>query len=188
VAGNGFVMRAKPAPVMEAEFTVTEAVPVESNVTTCVVELLTVTLPKLRLLPLTVNCGTGAAAPVPLRATVAAPDEELLLIVSCPVVAPVAVGVKFTCRPKDCPGLRVAGSVPPVTANPEPVRAVELITTGAVPVERNVRDCVADVLTVTLPKARLALLTVSCGIGAVVPLPLSATPVVAGVALLLIVS
>jgi hypothetical protein len=46
---------AKPAPVIVAEFTVTGAVPVDVSVNDCVVDVFTVTFPKLRLAALTVN-------------------------------------------------------------------------------------------------------------------------------------
>jgi hypothetical protein len=70
----------KPAPVIVAEFAVTGVVPVEVKVNDCVVAVFTVTLPKLRLPELTVNCGF-AAVPVPLKATEAVlPVEELLLM------------------------------------------------------------------------------------------------------------
>ena len=52
-----------------AELTVTGEVPVEVNVSDCVVAVFTVTLPKLKLAALTVNCGLGTAVPTPLRAT-----------------------------------------------------------------------------------------------------------------------
>ena len=45
----------KPAPLMAAEFTVTADVPVDLSVTDWVVDVFTVTLPKLRLAALTVN-------------------------------------------------------------------------------------------------------------------------------------
>jgi hypothetical protein len=84
---------AKPVPVIAAEFTVTGDVPVDVSVSDCVVVVFTVTLPKLRLAALTVNCGLGAAVLVPLRATTATPPlDELLLIVIWPLVVPVAVG------------------------------------------------------------------------------------------------
>jgi hypothetical protein len=68
--------------VIAAEFTVTADVPVEVNVNDCVIEVFTVTLPKLRLAALTVSCGASAAVLFPLRVTTAvAPVEELLLIV-----------------------------------------------------------------------------------------------------------
>jgi hypothetical protein len=55
--------------VIVAEPIVTAAVPVDVNVSDCVVAVFTVTLPKLRLAALTVNCGLGAAVLVPLRVT-----------------------------------------------------------------------------------------------------------------------
>ena len=45
----------KPAPVIAAEFTVTGEVPVDVNVSDCVVAVFTVTLPKLRLPALSAN-------------------------------------------------------------------------------------------------------------------------------------
>ena len=67
---------------MAAEFTVTGDVPVDVRVNDWVVAVFTVTLPKLRLVALTVNCGFGAAVPAPVRVTaVVLPVDELLLIV-----------------------------------------------------------------------------------------------------------
>ena len=72
----------KPAPVIAAEFTVTGEVPVDVNVNDCVVAVFTVTLPKLKVAALNVNCGLGAAVLVPLRVTkVVFPLDELLPIV-----------------------------------------------------------------------------------------------------------
>jgi hypothetical protein len=82
----------KPAPVIAAEFTVTGVVPDDVRVNDCVVAVFTVTLPKLTLPELIVNCGF-AAVPVPLRVTEAVlPLVELLLIVTWPLAVPVAVG------------------------------------------------------------------------------------------------
>ena len=65
-----------------AELTMTGEVPVEVNVSDCVVAVFTVTLPKLKLAALTVNCGLGAAVLVPLRVTwFVLPLDELLPIV-----------------------------------------------------------------------------------------------------------
>ena len=84
----------KAAPLIEAELTVTAELPVEVSVTDCVAGEFTVTLPKLKLAVLTDSCGSAAAVPVPLRATIAVlPVVELLVMVSCPVAAPVAVGL-----------------------------------------------------------------------------------------------
>ena len=84
----------KPVPVVEAELTVTGEVPVDVNVIDCVVEELTGTLPKLRLVALTVNCELAGAIPIPARGTTAVPSVvELLLTVSCPVAGPATVGL-----------------------------------------------------------------------------------------------
>ena len=83
----------KPAPEIAAEFTVTAAVPDDVSANDCVAEEFTVTLPKLREVALTVSCGFDAV-PVPLKDTTAVPPVvELLLIVSCPVADPAAVGL-----------------------------------------------------------------------------------------------
>ena len=68
---------------MVAELTVTGDVPDDVNVSDCVVAVFTVTLPKLKLAALTVNCGLGAAALVPLRVTCAVEpvDESLLMVI-----------------------------------------------------------------------------------------------------------
>jgi hypothetical protein len=100
VVPDGFSVRGKlppkivkPAPLIDAELTVTGEVPVEVRVTVRAADELTVTLPKLRLEVLTDNCGF-AATPVPLRATVAVlPVVELLVMMSCPVAVPAAVGL-----------------------------------------------------------------------------------------------
>ena len=100
--------------------------------------------------------------PVPLRATVAVlPVDELLLIESWPVAAPVAVGPNCTCSVIDCVGFNVTGKLPPTMVKPAPEIATEFTVTGDVPVDVNVNDCVVAVLTVTLPKVRLAALIVS---------------------------
>ena len=99
---------------------------------------------------------------VPLKATVAVlPVDELLLIESCPVAAPVAVGPNCTCSVIDCVGFNVAGKLPPAMVKPAPEIAAEFTVTGDVPVDVSVNDCVVAVFTVTLPKLRLAALIVN---------------------------
>jgi hypothetical protein len=99
----------KPAPVIVAEFTVTGVVPVEVRVKDAVVAVFTVTLPKLRLPALIVNCGF-AAVPVPLSVTgIVLPLVELLLIMSWPLADPVAVGSNCTCSVIDWVGFNVIG-------------------------------------------------------------------------------
>ena len=69
----------------------------------------------------------------------------------------------------------MAGNAAPVITKPVPMRVAPLIVSAAVPEDVNVMDLVEVVCTVTLPKARLAALTVSCGTGAAVPMPLRGT-------------
>jgi hypothetical protein len=124
---------------------------------------------------------------VPLRATTfVLPLDELLLIVICPLAAPVAVGSNWTCSVIDWVGLNVTGRPPSVIVKPPPVIAAELTVTGAVPVEVSVSDCVVAVFTVTLPKLSVPALTASCGLAATVLVPPRATRVVAPVDELLV--
>ena len=93
VTGNLPPMMVKPAPVIAAEFTVTGVVPVDVRVNVRAVDVFTATLPNCRLVAPTVSCGFPVV-PVPLKGTtVVLPLVESLLIVSCPVVDPVAVGL-----------------------------------------------------------------------------------------------
>jgi hypothetical protein len=99
---------------------------------------------------------------VPLKATIAVfPLDELLLIESCPVAAPVAIGSNCTCSVVDWVGFRVSGRLPPTIEKPAPEIDAEFTVTGDVPVDVSVNDCVVAVLTVTLPKLRVAALIVN---------------------------
>jgi hypothetical protein len=99
---------------------------------------------------------------VPLKATTAVePVDESLLIVICPLTAPVDVGRNCTCNVTSWPGFSVTGRLPPTIVKPAPVTVAEFTVTGAVPVDVSVNDCVVDVFTVTFPKLRLAALTVN---------------------------
>ena len=82
-------------------------------------------------------------------------------------------------------GFKVTGKLTPDIVKPAPVSAAELMVTGDVPVEVRVTGCVEAVLTVTLPKVRLAVLSVNCGLVAAVPAPVKLTVAVLLVAELL---
>ena len=179
VTGNDDPEKEKPAPVTVAEFIVTAAVPVEVKVSDWVDVEFTVTSPKVTLAALIVNCGLRAAVPFPLRLTTAVLlVAELLLMVSCPVAAPVAVGANWTASVTVWPGFSVSGKVAPESVKPAPVSAAVLIVTGAVPVEVKVTDCVDVEFTVTSPKVKLAALMVNCGLVAAVPVPFRLTTAV----------
>ena len=87
------------------------------------------------------------------------------------MAVPGAVGRYCTCNVIDCVGFSVDGRLPPTIVKPAPETAAELIVTGEVPVDVNVSDCVVAVFTVTLPKLKVATLTVNCGLGAAVLVP-----------------
>jgi hypothetical protein len=180
VAGKLPLTIVNPAPAMAAEFTVTADVPVEVSVNAIALAVFTVTLPKPRLVGLTVNCGLVAAAePAPLNAiAVELPLVELLPTVIFPLAAPVAVGLNCTRNVIDCCGFSVAGKVPPTIVNPAPAMAAEFTVTAEVPVEVSTKDSTFAVFTVTLPKPRLVGLTVNWGLVAATPVPLNAMTVV----------
>ena len=94
MTGNVLPVMEKPVPARVVELTVNAAVPEEVSVRVCVALVLSVSLPKARVLELKVNCGE---VPVPLRVTVlVAPLDELLAMVMVPLAAPATVGSKLT--------------------------------------------------------------------------------------------
>ena len=103
--------------------------------------------------------------PVPVRVTVAELlPKELLARVSEPETAPAAVGSNCTVRVAVWFGASVSGNVAPETVKPDPLIVAESTVTDAVPVDVNVTDCVAGVLTDSLPKARLVVLIPKVGV------------------------
>src|SRR5262249_4358787 len=119
-------------------------------------------------------------APVPLTATVCGLPGALSAIDTLATRAPTAVGVKVTGVVQLAFAASVLGAIGQVGfgANAKspafvPPSVIELIVSGAVPVFFSVTDCSGlVVLTVWLPKVRLAGVSVTAGC---VPLPLSAT-------------
>ena len=90
--------------------------------------------------------------------------DELLVKVTCPVVAATVAGSKTTLTVAVWPGARVSGKVAPEIEKPAPVRVAVLMVTDPVPVEVSVTDCAVDgVLTVTLPNDIVVELTTRVG-------------------------
>lgn len=79
----------------------------------------TVTLPKLRLAGLTLNC--DGDVPIPDRGTVTFEIGELDVRSKLPLAFPLACGAKVTPNVKLCPADNVIGSVNPLSVNPLPV-------------------------------------------------------------------
>lgn len=158
----------KPVPVMLAEFTVTAPVPLEVSVTVCVGLDPTATLPKVRLLALTVS--TGVVVPVPLRLiSISGCLTALLVMEIMPVAALTLVGVNLTFSVTDFWGFNVIGKDAPDIVNPVPLTAAAEIFTAPVPVDFSVTDFVTLEPTATLPKATLPGLIVNCGEVAATP-------------------
>jgi hypothetical protein len=158
----------KEAPLNPPELIVTADVPDDVSVSDSVDVEFTATLPKFRLVELSVNCGV-AEAPVPLKeTTVELPVDELLLTVSCPLADPDAVGVNVTDNVIDWFGLSVAGRVPAATLKAAPLTETEFTVNDPVPDDVRVNDCVVEEFTATLPKLKLVELTVNCGVVAAV--------------------
>jgi hypothetical protein len=176
VAGNVPPIIVKSVPEIAAELTVTTDVPEEVSVNVIDFAVFIVSLPKLRLEALSVSCGLDAVVPVPLKATAAVPPVvELLLMVSCPVTAPAAVGSNWTRSANVWFGFSVAGKVPLTIVKPVPEIVSELTVTADVPEEVSVNVCVLAVFTVSLPKLRLDALTVNCGPQWCPPRPIKGT-------------
>jgi hypothetical protein len=109
--------------------------------------------------------------PVPVRLTVIVfPAEELLAMLNRPAPGPALVGSNCTVSVTDWPGFNLAGNVAPETEKPVPTRETVLISSGHVPEDVNVTDCVAAVFTGILPKAMLVALTLIVDATAVRPM------------------
>ncbi len=153
---------------MLAELTVTAVVPLEVSVTVCVGLDPTATLPKLRLLVLTVSF--GACFPLPLRLmSISGCLTALLVIAIMPVAALTVVGVNLTFSVTDFWGFNVIGKVAPEIVNPAPLTAAAEIFTAPVPVDFSVTVFVTLEPTATSPKAKLPELIVNCGEVAATP-------------------
>ncbi len=106
----------------------------------------------------------AVACPVPLRAMAAVAAVVLVVRVTDPVTAPAAVGSNSMFSVAVCPGFRVSGKLTPDMLKPVPVTAPALMVSGAVPDEVSVTGRgVAELFTVTSPKLRLLVLSVSPG-------------------------
>lgn len=110
---------------------------------------------------------TSSGLPVPLspRLTVGFVDE-LLVIVSCPVAEPVAVGLKASVTLSAWPGFRVVGKLTAEVENPVPLTEIELTVTAAVPLEVKVTVCDVELFTTTPPNEIFVALAVRVGVAA----------------------
>src|ERR1700730_1867891 len=116
---------------------------------------------------------TGGGVPVPVNDWSAGEFEALLVNDMLPDARPVAEGVNVIANWTGWPtGMVIGYDDNPLRAKAEPFRASEYTITLA-PVAVSVPVSFAFVPTITLPKASVPGVTVSCPSGAVVPVPLS---------------
>ncbi|MFZ0745002.1 MAG: hypothetical protein WAM85_11385 [Terracidiphilus sp.] len=152
---------ANSEPATEIAEMVTGPVPVELKTTGRLDVCPAITLPKARLLVLTLSVPTAATPEAVMLTTAVGLVDELLVMVSAPqneltwgdenVIVNVAVW----------PGFRVKGAATPDSVNSEPATEMAEIVTGAVPVEVKTTGSLDVCPTITLPKARLFVLTLS---------------------------
>jgi hypothetical protein len=84
VIGKFPLTMVKPVPEIVAEFTVTGEVPLEVRGKACVVAVFTDTLPKFRLVALTINSGFVLFAPRPCIAICAIGFADASITTNCP--------------------------------------------------------------------------------------------------------
>lgn len=125
----------------------------ETEIDSAGLELLTSSVPKVRLLGDIVRFpATEVETPVPARLTTEGEFLALLLIVKLPLAAPDALGLKITLNVTLSPGFNVVGkTLPADVKGPETVIALTVIV--PVLLFETVALCATlELLTVTLPK------------------------------------
>ena len=138
-----------PVPVSVAEFTVTEAVPVEVRVTDCVAGVFNVTLPKVMLAASTLSVGTAA---INCRAKFAdTPAAVAVSVTGCAVPTEVTVAVN-TALVAFAPTVTAVGTV---TARLLLDRFTAVPPARAAPVSVTVQESVPDPVIDALPHDRV---------------------------------
>jgi len=117
----------------------------------------TTTLPRPRVVGVTVNCPTSAV-PVPDSESVLEPLEASLVSETVALKGPAALGENTRLRVEFWPAVIVIGRLGPLREKYLLETAALLIVTEAAPVFEAVTDMVLVVPAVTLPKSRLRLL------------------------------
>src|SRR5258708_7629570 len=107
---------------------------------------------------------------MPVTGTFVGESSALLVTVSCAVAVPDALGANWTVTGTLCPTATVTGKVMPDRVNSELFDCAAVIVTGA-PVAESAMTRDALEPNVTLPKSRLAGVTVKCAVAASTPTP-----------------
>jgi hypothetical protein len=167
VTGNVSPLKLNPLPLAVAAEIVRLVPPEFVSVPLKDFDVPTCMFPKLRLEGFETSC--PAAIPIPESATESVGLFALELMVSVPLAAPVADGVKIALKLVLCPPLSVTGRLGPVKLNPLPLAVALETVTVVPPVFVTVTGTVCLVLTVTLPKFTLLGLAVNAP--AATPIP-----------------
>lgn len=162
-----------PEPLADIPEIATFELPVLVTVKLCVAELPSFTLPKLRLLGLTLMLCVEAT-PVPLSATAAGEFGALLITDTLPLVLPAEVGAYCTVKLLLCPGVKVIGAEMPLRLKPLPVTVACEIVRLAFPLFLTCTVCVFALPVATEPKLALDGVTLSA---ACAPVPVTAATV-----------
>jgi hypothetical protein len=153
VKGNVRPFKLNPLPLAAAAEMVRLDPPVLVSVSDKLVLLPTWTLPNARL----VGFGVSApcATPVPESGMLKLEFEPVEVMLTLPLAAPVAVGLKSTVNVVLWPAVNVKGKVSPLKLNPVPLAAAAEIVRLVPPVLVRVSVSDFEVPTWMLPKARL---------------------------------
>jgi hypothetical protein len=171
VTGNDRPLRLNAALLELAAVTVTLA-PLAVNVPVPVPLLPRVTLPSARVVGATVSCPATPPVPVPESGTTKVESDASEIIITLPFTVPADVGLNETLKVLLCPGVKVTGTVIPLTLNPAPLAVTEEIVELVPPTLVKVSDRVCVVDTGTLPK--LSVVGFDTKVPGEVPVPVSA--------------
>lgn len=149
VSGRDGPVKANSVPLLTAAAVTFTLAPVALSVTGRFLLVPTVTLPKLKLVGLTLNWPAAVAVPDSAMDGEEAASEARAMV---PVADPGVVGVKLTSKVKAWPAVRVSGMLSPLIPNCDPVKvALETVRLDP-PVFVKVAVCLLELPTCTLPK------------------------------------
>ena len=148
VSGRDGPVNENSVPLLTAAAVTFTLAPVALSVTGRLLLVFTVTLPKLKLVGLTLNWPVAVAVPDSAMDGDVASETRAM----APLAAPGVVGVKVTSKVKAWPAVRVSGMLSPLIPNCDPVKvALETVRLDP-PVFVKVAVCVLELPTCTLPK------------------------------------
>ena len=153
VTGKLSPLMLKPVPLAEAAEMVSVVPPEFVSVSVSDFEVPFCTFPNARLAGFATR--SPCDAPVPDRAIVKLGFEPSDVMVTLPLTAPLAAGVKVTVKVVLCPAVSVTGKLSPLKLNPVPLADAAEIVTLDPPLLVSVSDKLALLPTCTEPKLKL---------------------------------